>query len=77
MIPDGLKWVDVQSSNLLAVAHDGADLWVTFGAGGGPITVYAYRGVPGAVYHALLNAPSKGKFLNATVKGRYAYDGPL
>jgi hypothetical protein len=35
--------------------------------------VYLYFGVPAAVYEALLDAPSKGRYFNATIRGRYPY----
>src|SRR5260370_21943529 len=35
--------------------------------------VYLYFGVPGAVYEALLDAPSKGRDFNGTIRGRYPY----
>ena len=36
-------------------------------------TLYAYYNVPESVYHALMTAPSHGKYLAAHVKGHYAY----
>jgi KTSC domain len=36
-------------------------------------TVYLYFGVPAAVYQALLDAPSKGRYFNGTIRGRYPY----
>jgi hypothetical protein len=35
--------------------------------------VYLYFGVPAAVYEALLDAPSKGRYFNETIRGRYPY----
>src|SRR5260370_3696895 len=35
--------------------------------------VYLYFGVPGAVYEALLDAPSKGRDFNGTIRGHYPY----
>lgn len=35
--------------------------------------VYLYFGVPAAVYEALLDAPSKGRYFNGTIRGRYPY----
>jgi hypothetical protein len=35
--------------------------------------VYLYFGVPAAVYEALLGAPSKGRYFNGTIRGRYPY----
>lgn len=36
-------------------------------------TTYAYLDVPSYIYLDMLRATSKGKYLNAQVKGRYAY----
>ena len=35
--------------------------------------VYLFFGVPPAVHEALLNAPSKGRYFNQTIRGRYPY----
>jgi len=35
--------------------------------------VYLYFGVPAAVYQALLDAASKGRYFNGTIRGRYPY----
>ena len=35
--------------------------------------VYHYFGVPAAVYQGLLSAPSKGRYFNGTIRGRYPY----
>jgi hypothetical protein len=34
---------------------------------------YDYRDVPSVLFEALLDAPSKGRFVNARVKPYYAY----
>ena len=35
--------------------------------------VYLYFGVPPAAYQELLDAPSKGRCFNGTIRGRYPY----
>jgi hypothetical protein len=35
--------------------------------------VCLYFGVPVAVYHALLGAPSKGRYFNQSIRGRFPY----
>ena len=35
--------------------------------------VYLYFGVPAAVHQGLLGAPSKGRYFNGTIRGRYPY----
>jgi KTSC domain-containing protein len=66
-----IEMVPVESSNLLAVGYDEptATLYVAFKGG----TLYAYDGVPPAAHTALMAAESKGKHLNAAVKGVYPY----
>jgi len=36
--------------------------------------VYVFWGVPAAVHDAFLTAPSKGRFFNQRIRGRYASD---
>jgi hypothetical protein len=36
-------------------------------------TVYQYVGVPAEVYHALLRAPSKGRFFNRAIRGHFPH----
>ena len=35
--------------------------------------VYLYFGVPPTVHRALLRAPSKGRYFNETIRGRFRY----
>ena len=35
--------------------------------------VYQYFGVPAMIHEALLSAPSKGRFFNDVIRGRFAY----
>jgi hypothetical protein len=35
--------------------------------------IYQYFGVPAAVYEALLQAPSKGRYFNRAIRGRFLY----
>ena len=35
--------------------------------------VYLYFGVPAAVHQGLLGAPSKGKYFNQAIRGRFPY----
>ena len=35
--------------------------------------IYLYFGVPATVQEALLDAPSKGRYFNGTIRGRYPY----
>ena len=35
--------------------------------------VYLYFGVPAAVHQALLDAPSKGRYFNQSIRGQFPY----
>ena len=62
----------VESSNVASVGYDveSAVLEVEFAHGG----IYQYFGVPFFVYQGLIDAASKGKYLNEVVKrGGYQY----
>lgn len=56
-----------QSSNILAIGHDGASLYVTFKSG----HTYIYNHVPPAVFDDLDNASSTGSFFNEHIKNTY------
>lgn len=60
----------VESSSVVAVGYDEAtnELWVEFEGGG----TYVYSLVPRSVHRELLASSSIGRFMNRTVKPRYA-----
>ena len=61
----------VISSNIRAIGYDSDSqtLEVEFNHGG----VYQYAGVPQGEHDGMMNAESKGKYLNANIKGRYQF----
>jgi hypothetical protein len=61
-----MHMIPVVSSNVTAVGYDDDRkvLRLRFHNG----TVYEYSGVPATVYRALLDAPSKGSFINDRFK---------
>ena len=61
----------VKSSVIAAVGYDATTetLEVEFGHG----EIYEYRQVAPRVFRALMNAPSKGRFLNARIRDAYPY----
>lgn len=63
--------IAVQSSTLAAVSYDEArnGLWLEFRTR----SVYQYDGVPLDIYQALLQAPSKGRYFNQWIRGRFPY----
>lgn len=68
-------WVPLVSSNLRAACYwrDLSGDWsldIRFKGG----RIYRYFGVPESVFHALLVAPSKGKYHAKAIKWSYFYD---
>jgi len=61
------EWISVESSAIAAVAYAGGDLYVRYTSGG----AYAYAAVPRHRFEALLDAPSKGTFVNEMIKPFY------
>ena len=61
----------VSSSNISAIGYDPDSevLEVEFING----AVYSYSGVPPGEYEGFMNAESKGRYLHASIKGRYSY----
>jgi KTSC domain-containing protein len=66
-----MRVTTVESSTLATVAYDGARelLQLEFCRG----AVYQYFGVPSTVHQALLSAPSKGRYFNHTIRGRFPF----
>ena len=63
--------VTVESTTLATVAYDEARelLQLEFCSR----AVYLYFGVSATVHQALLAAPSKGRYFNQTIRGRFSY----
>jgi hypothetical protein len=61
----------VESATLATVAFDEAQelLRLEFCSR----AVYLYFGVPAAVHQALLGAPSKGRYFNQAIRGRFPF----
>lgn len=66
-----IEWVEVDSSNVKAVAYDPATeiLAVRFANGG----LYSYADVTQTVFTGLAGAQSVGKYLNTVIKGVHPY----
>lgn len=60
---------EVNSSNLRKVGHDNHDLFLEYSSG----ALYKYSDVPRSLYEELLTSESKGKFVNACIKGKYEF----
>lgn len=67
-----MRRLPVDSTSLASIGYDAATatLEVEFRHGG----VYRYFLVPASVYRALIDAESKGRFLNEAIKERYPYE---
>ena len=61
----------VDSSNIEAIGYnsDGQELYIQFLSG----VTYVYYGVPQHIYEEIMDAPSKGSYLNRVIKGVYEY----
>ena len=66
-----MRVTTVESSTLATVAYDEAQarLQLRFCSG----AVYEYSGVPAGVHQSLLDAPSKGRYFNDAIRGRFPY----
>ena len=71
IVSGGITFVPVESSSIAGVCYDNntQTLYVAFKTG----SRYFYQPVPEPIYTALLNAPSKGRYLHAQIIGRYRY----
>jgi KTSC domain-containing protein len=67
-----MRVATVESTTLATVGYDEARrlLQLEFCGSG---AVYLYFGVPAALHQALLDAPSKGRYFNGTIRGRFPY----
>jgi hypothetical protein len=61
----------VESSTLATVAYDEARELLQLGFCNQ--AVYRYFGVPAAVHQALLGAPSRGRYFNFAIRGRFPF----
>lgn len=61
----------VESANLRAVGYheDSLELWVEFNDD----STYIYDGVPAVVHAEMMEAPSKGSYLNRVIKGTFGF----
>ena len=66
-----MRVATVESTSFATVSYDEAQelLQLEFASR----AVYLYFGVSAAVCRALLDAPSKGRYFNGTIRGRYPY----
>jgi len=66
-----MRVATVESTTLATVAYDETRklLQLEFCSR----VVYLYFGVPPAVHQALLGAPSKGRYFNQNIRGRFRY----
>ncbi len=63
--------IPVDSSNLASVGYDPNSLTLEIEFNNG--SLYQYFDVPEVVYQQLMQADSKGTFLNAYIKGQFRY----
>lgn len=63
--------IKIESITLATIAYDGPGklLQLEFRTG----SVYRYFGVPLPIYQGLMQAPSKGKYFNRDIRGRFPH----
>ena len=66
-----MKIIAVESTTLSTIAYDEARdlLQLEFCSG----AIYQYFDVPAAMHAELLHAPSKGRYFNQVIRGRFSY----
>ena len=66
-----MKVTAVESSTLATIAYDKTRelLQLEFNSH----AFYQYFGVPATVHEALVHAPSKGRYFNQSIRGRFPY----
>ena len=65
-----MKLNEVVSSNIKRVGYENNELLVEYLSG----AKYKYKGVPEELFAKLLEAESKGRFMNANIKGKFKYE---
>jgi hypothetical protein len=67
-----MEMISVQSSNMDKIGYDEVkqELFIRFKNG----STYKYNGVPASIWEELQSSESKGKYLNANVKGEYRFE---
>jgi hypothetical protein len=60
--------IPVDSEAIRAIDYRGGTLFIQFRSSA---TVYSFPGVPYRVFQALLQAPSKGDYYHAHIRGQY------
>ena len=69
-----MNMIKVESSNIDAIGYDHGDLYVRFKGGEGKNNrIYVYYDVPEHFFKEILEAESKGKYLNQNIKGKFTY----
>lgn len=58
--------IQVDSTNIKRAGYENNKLYVEYDTG-----LYEYKDVPEALFTELMNAPSKGKFINSRIKYKY------
>ncbi len=75
MAIDTGDYIQVTSSNINAIAYDKEEskLYVRFMGKNGATSLYSYDGVEEDVFNDMVDSESKGRFLQASIKGNYEF----
>jgi hypothetical protein len=66
-----MHMLPVVSSVVSAIGYDGETQWLDLAFVDG--SAYRYLGVPPELFADLMNAKSKGRFINSRIKGKFLY----
>ncbi len=61
--------MEIKSSNIKSVDHDGNDLTVEFHNG----KIYQYKDVPEEIYNKMLKCDSAGSFFHSRIKNNFEF----
>lgn len=65
-----MNMIPVTSSTIKSVGYQDDDLYIEYQSG----QTYKYSKVPRTLYENLLQAESKGKYLNTEIKNKFIYE---
>lgn len=65
-----MNMTPVESSTIKSIGYQDDDLYVEYKHG----QTYRYSKVPKNLYESLLNAESKGRYLNTEIKNKFIYE---
>ena len=65
-----MEFKQVESSNIDKIGYEDNNLYVKYKTG----NTYKFRNVPLKEYYNFMEADSKGRFFNSSIKGKYEFE---